>query len=124
MVKFSKRAPRSACPIATSLEIIGDRWTLIILRDMICGKSKFSEFLNSPERITTNILTDRLALIEEAGLAEKKAYQERPPRYEYRLTEKGEGLLPVMQEISKWANKHMPETWVPPESFTKKKVEN
>ena len=117
---MSRRPPedrRSDCPIATSLDIIGDRWTLVILRDMINGKTKFSEFLDSPERITTSVLTDRLALIEAAGLATRKAYQDRPKRYAYELTEKGRGLLPVMQEICRWANRHYPDTWIPPAKF-------
>jgi len=88
---------------------------------MFIGKSKFSEFLSSPERITTNVLTDRLALLESAGLAEKKAYQQRPLRHEYLLTEKGEALLPVLQEICKWGNSFLPDTWTPPESFMQRR---
>lgn len=112
--------PRSGCPIATSLDIIGDRWTLVILRDMINGKKRFSEFLDSPEHITTNVLADRLNLIEAAGLANRVLYQERPKRFEYELTEKGRDLLPVLQNICMWANKHCPGTWTPPPSFMKK----
>ena len=80
----------------------------------------FAEFLESPERIATNVLTDRLTLIEDAGLAKRNAYQERPKRYEYELTEKGRDLLPVMQNICLWANKHYPRTWIAPHSFMKK----
>lgn len=108
---------RSPCPIATTLDIIGDRWTLVILRDMINGKKRFSEFLDSPEQIATNVLTDRLALIENAGLATRTAYQARPKRFEYELTEKGRDLLPVMQDICRWANKYFPDTWTAPEHF-------
>ena len=97
-----KREPRSGCPIATTLDILGDRWTLVILRDMVTGKSRFSEFLDSPERITTNVLTDRLAQMEQAGLVTKVPYQQRPKRYRYELTEMGRGLHPVLQEISRW----------------------
>lgn len=117
MARSRPEESRSPCPIATSLDIIGDRWTLVILRDMINGKRRFSEFLSSPERIATNVLTDRLALIEAAGLAIRKAYQARPKRYEYELTEKGRDLLPVMQDICRWANKHFPGTWVAPPGF-------
>lgn len=111
--------PRSKCPIATTLDIVGDRWTLVILRDLFIGKKRYSEFLTSPERITTSILADRLGLIEKAGLATRKAYQQRPKRYEYELTDKGRDLLPVLQAMSRWANRHYPETFAPPERFMK-----
>ena len=117
MTSAFKREPRSGCPIATSLELVGDRWTLVLARDMLTGKSRFSEFLNSPERITTNILTNRLAAMEQNGLIERFPYQDRPPRYEYRLTEKGLALLPALQEICRWANLYLPGTWTPPDSF-------
>lgn len=113
---------RSGCPIATTLDIVGDRWTLVILRDMIGGKSRFSEFLDSPERITTNVLTDRLALMQAAGLVNKELYQQRPKRFRYVLTEKGEALLPLLQEICRWANRFMPETWKAPKSFMARRV--
>lgn len=111
------RVPRSGCPIATTLDIVGDRWTLVILRDLLTGKSRFSQFLTSPEKITTNILTDRLASMESNGLVTKEAYQKNPPRFTYALTRKGEALLPVLQEMCRWANAHVPETWTPPKSF-------
>ncbi|WP_339746786.1 helix-turn-helix domain-containing protein [uncultured Maricaulis sp.] len=108
---------RSGCPIASTLDLVGDRWTLVILRDLINGKRRFTDFLTSPERITTNVLTDRLGQMEQAGLITRTAYQTRPPRFEYRLTAKGEGLLPVIQEMCRWANINMPSTWEAPESF-------
>ena len=111
---------RSSCPIATTLDLVGDRWTLVILRDLVTGKTRFGEFLDSPERITTNVLADRLARMEAAGLIERRAYQERPPRYECRLTKKGLGLLPVLQEMSRWANRFIPGTWTPPRSFMRR----
>jgi DNA-binding HxlR family transcriptional regulator len=97
-----RRAPRSFCPIATTLEFVGDRWTLVIVRDLLNGKRRFSEFLGSPERITTNILTGRLADMERDGLIEKTAYQTRPLRHEYRLTARGAALLPVLLEMCLW----------------------
>jgi len=108
---------RSLCPIATTLDLVGDKWTLVIVRDLLTGKTRYGEFLESPEGISTNILADRLKRLEEEGLVEKRAYQEHPVRYEYRLTEKGRGLHSVLQEICRWANRHFPDTWVPPESF-------
>ena len=110
---------RSGCPIATTLDLVGDRWTLVILRDMLNGKARFKDFLDSPERITTNVLTDRLGQMVAAGLVRKTLYQERPKRYAYELTEKGRGLHPVVQAMCRWANEYIPGTWVPPESFMK-----
>lgn len=108
---------RSPCPIATTLDLVGDRWTLVILRDLLTGKSRYSEFLSSPEKITTNILADRLERMERAGLITKAPYQQRPVRHAYALTEMGRGLHPMLREICHWANRFVPETWVPPESF-------
>jgi len=112
-----KGRPRSDCPIATILAYVGDRWTLVVVRDMLNGKKRFAEFLASPERITTNVLADRLALMVDVGLAEKTPYQSRPTRFEYVLTEKGNALLPLLQEMCRWANRFEPQTWTAPESF-------
>ena len=108
---------RSQCPITSLLDIVGDRWTLVILRDMINEKSRYSDFLASPERITTNILADRLTKMAAHGLTTKQLYQQRPKRYEHLLTQKGRDLLPVMQAMSRWSNKHLAGTWIPPEKF-------
>jgi DNA-binding HxlR family transcriptional regulator len=121
MTPTAKRTPRSGCPIANTLDLVGDRWTLVIVRDLINGKKRFSEFLDSPERITTNILTDRLAAMDAAGLITRTAYQQRPPRFEYTLTEKGLGLWPVLQNICRWANRYLPGTWEPPPQFMKRR---
>lgn len=123
MARYVDHNPRSGCPIATTLDLVGDRWTLVILRDMLNGKKRFSEFLDSPEGITTNVLTDRLAQMEVSGLVDKAPYQLRPRRFDYNLTEKGLGLLPVLQEISRWANRYMPDTWAPPPSFMNRRVD-
>jgi DNA-binding HxlR family transcriptional regulator len=114
--------PRSGCPIASTLDIVGDKWTLVILRDMLNGKARFGEFLDSPEHITTNILTDRLRMMEATGLVKRALYQPRPKRYQYVLTRRGRDLHPVLQEMCRWANQHMPQTWVPPEQFMAKSV--
>lgn len=84
---------------------------------MLTGKKRFGEFLDSPEKITTNVLTDRLALLVQDGLISRTPYQRRPLRHEYSLTEQGHALLPVLQEMCRWGNRFHPETWVPPESF-------
>ena len=108
---------RSPCPIASALDLVGDRWTLVVLRDLLTGKTRYSEFLKSPEGITTNILADRLAKMEEAGLITKAPYQERPVRHAYELTEMGRALHPMLREMCHWSNRYMPGTWTPPDSF-------
>ena len=80
-------------------------------------KARFSQFLYLPERITTNVLTDRLSVIERACLVQKAAYQLHPKRFEYTLTLKGEALLPLLQEMCRWANRFVPGTWTAPETF-------
>ena len=117
MVRRNKLDARSACPLSCSLDLIGDRWTMLVLRDLFVGKKRFGEFLESPEKISTNILTDRLAMMENAGLVEARPYSQRPKRFEYVLTDKGEGLLPVLQALCRWGNQFLPETMVPPDSF-------
>ncbi|MEO3430860.1 helix-turn-helix domain-containing protein [Pelagibius sp. CAU 1746] len=121
MARSNKREARSPCPIAATLDILGDRWSLIVVRDMFRGKKRFAEFLESPEAITTSVLSDRLAGLEVNGLVERRPYQKRPPRYEYVLTEDGRALLPVLQEICRWGNKTLPDTWTAPASFMRKK---
>lgn len=113
---------RSGCPIATTLDLVGDRWSLVIVRDMLTGKKRFGEFLASPEGIPTNILADRLKRMGEAGLISRAPYQKHPVRHEYALTRKGLSLLPVLQAMCRWANRHFPDTWTPPESFMKRRV--
>ncbi len=110
---------RSGCPIASSLDLIGDKWTLVLIRDMLNGKSKYSEFLDSPERITTNVLADRLAKMEAAGIVTRTLYLDRPRRYAYSLSTMGRDLHPVLQALCKWGNRFIPDTWVPPKSFMK-----
>lgn len=124
MTRRSKLDARSACPLSCALELIGDRWTILVLRDLFVGKKRFSEFLESPEKISTNILSDRLTMMEDKGLVKAVAYSERPRRFEYELTEKGDGLLPTLQELCKWGNRFMPDTFVPPDSFMKRKVQS
>ncbi|ARQ01406.1 HxlR family transcriptional regulator [Pseudorhodoplanes sinuspersici] len=114
---------RSGCPIATTLDLAGDKWTFVIVRDMLTGKSRFGEFLASPETIPTNILTERLKRMEKAGLLLKRAYQLNPPRFEYLLSKKGMALLPILQEMCRWANTFIPGTWTPPKSFMSRKTD-
>ena len=115
---------RSPCPIATTLDIVGDRWTLVVIRDLLNGKRRYNDLLESPERIPTNILAERLKRLVTAGLLERQPYQSRPVRYEYVLTEMGESLLPVLQEMCRWANRFIGDTWVPPDSFMRRRIRN
>lgn len=98
---------RSNCPISCSLEIFGDKWTLLILRDvMLRGKSSYGEFLKSEEKIATNILADRLKLLEREGILSKKVSPENKSKYIYSLTAKGIDLLPIIIEIMDWGAKY------------------
>lgn len=121
MVRRTKQDVRSACPLSCSLELIGDRWTMLVLRDLFIGKTRFGEFLEAPEGISTNVLTDRLAMMERSGLIESRPYSLRPKRLEYTLTGKGEALLPVLQELCRWGNTHLAGTCTPPASFMNRK---
>lgn len=102
---------RSPCPIANTLDLVGDKWSLLVIRDLRRGKRTYSELLNSPEGIPTNILADRLKRLEEAGIVVRSAYQERPVRYAYALSEKGQALRGVLQALVEWGKQHIPDTY-------------
>lgn len=105
---------RSCCPIACTLDLIGDRWTLLIIRDMMFfKKQRFEEFLESAEGISTNILANRLKLLEETGLVEKQPYSTHSRRMNYSLTEKGQSLRPLLKTMVVWGMKHLPDTKIP-----------
>lgn len=98
---------RSNCPINFVLETFGDKWTLLIVRDlMFKGKSNFREFLKSDEKIATNILSDRLKRLEEHGIVEKTEDEANRSKLNYRLTAKGRDMMPIMLEITAWSAKH------------------
>jgi DNA-binding HxlR family transcriptional regulator len=101
---------RSPCAVACTLDLIGDKWSLLVVRDLLRGNSTFGELQNSPEGIPTNILADRLRRLEEAGLIGKSAYQEHPVRYAYELTEKGKAMGEVLLALVKWGKKYIPGT--------------
>ena len=94
------------CPIAKTLDLLGDRWTLLVVRDLLKGKTKFKEFAESLEGIPLNLLADRLKLLESNGIIEREFYCAHPPRAEYRLTDKGRALGPVVRSISVWGRKY------------------
>jgi DNA-binding HxlR family transcriptional regulator len=93
---------RSPCPVACALDILGDKWTLLVIRDMFLGRIYFNEFCRSPEGIATNILSDRLEKLVAHGLAEKYMTKELPIRDAYRLTSKGKSLRTVLEAVAKW----------------------
>jgi len=101
---------RSPCPVACTLDLVGDKWSLLVVRDLLRGNVTFGELQNSPEGIPTNILADRLRRFEEAGLIDKSAYQDHPVRHAYGLTEKGKALSDVLLALVRWGKKHIPGT--------------
>ncbi len=111
-----KRRNRSHCPISFALDIFGDAWTLLILRDLIFkGKSRYQEFLASEESISTNILADRLARLEEHGIISRANDPTNKKQILYSPTRKGLDLIPVLLEIVQWSGKHDPKTAAPKE---------
>lgn len=101
---------RSSCAIANTLDLVGDKWSLLVIRDMLHGKKTYGELLASPEGIPTNILADRLKRLEEAGIISSAAYQERPPRYAYTLTGKGAALGDILLALVRWGKAYIPGT--------------
>jgi DNA-binding HxlR family transcriptional regulator len=96
------------CSIARSLELVGDRWTLLIVRDLVLGLSRFDQFLESLG-VASNVLTDRLNRLVDEGIVERVRYSERPERFEYRLTGKGRELGPVLLALMQWGDRHISE---------------
>ncbi len=104
---------RSNCPVTYTLDIIGDRWAVLIVRDIIFfGKSSFGDFAKSSEGIATNILTDRLKRLEEQNILSKKTDKSNQKKFVYSLTEKGLDLLPIIVEMILFSEKHDPDTVV------------
>jgi DNA-binding HxlR family transcriptional regulator len=95
------------CSIARTLEVIGDRWSILILRDAFRGVRRFDD-LQRDLGIARNILTDRLNTLVDAGILERRKYQDQPERFEYRLTEKGLDLYPVLIGLMRWGDKWAP----------------
>lgn len=95
------------CPVARTLDLIGERWTILILRDLLLqGPRRFQDFQDSLAGIAPNILSARLKDLEASGLVERKAYSHHPPRLEYHLTERGRSLGPVLRALRKWGEEN------------------
>ncbi|MEM9283103.1 MAG: helix-turn-helix domain-containing protein [Verrucomicrobiota bacterium] len=102
MKDYSPLPQRSVCPVSCTLDLIGDKWTLLVVRDLFLGKTRFKDFQTSPEGIATNILSDRLGKLLSSGLAEKFTNPDRPKKPEYRLTKKGLSLEPILRAVAQW----------------------
>jgi DNA-binding HxlR family transcriptional regulator len=103
---------RSPCPVACSLDLMGDRWTLLVVRDLMMGAERFKEITASPEGIPTNILSDRLGRLLESGVVVQVAAADGSRHPAYRLTEKGRELIPILGAMRDWGLKWEPGTRV------------
>ena len=106
----STESRRSDCPIACALDIIGDKWTLLVVRDLALGKRHFESFLDSPERIATNVLTDRLRRLEKLGFVSKDIDQNDRRKSFYLLTSRGQELRTLMRYLARWGLKNISDT--------------
>ncbi len=105
---------RSSCPVTFALDLFGDKWSLLILRDLLLrNKYHYQEFLNSGEGISTNILADRLSQLESNKLINKKKDQQNKKQYIYSPTDKAKDLIPMLAEMITWSAKYDPKTGVP-----------
>jgi DNA-binding HxlR family transcriptional regulator len=96
-----------ACPVAKTLEVVGDRWTLLAVRDLLSGTKRFQDLLASLRGIAPNILSARLKLLEEHGLVTRRFYSDHPPRAEYTLTDKGRELGTIVGALAAWGTRHV-----------------
>ena len=95
------------CPVAWTLDIIGDRWTMLIVRDLVLhGPRKFADLQRSLPRASPNTLSDRLKTLEEHGVVTRRFYEDHPPRAEYLLTPKGDDLRPILRALRIWGERH------------------
>ncbi len=96
-----------ACPVARALDVIGDRWTILILRDLLLHKTRrFQDFEGSLPKLTPSVLSTRLKTLERAGIVASRMYSEHPPRPEYFLTAKGRELGPVLKAMKRWGERY------------------
>jgi DNA-binding HxlR family transcriptional regulator len=101
---------RSDCPLACSLDVVGDKWTLLIVRDLFFGRARYGQFLEAGEGIPTNVLAQRLRRLVEAGLVEKARTRSFPPFTTYKLTRTGRTLGPILRAIEAWGSAQIPGT--------------
>jgi DNA-binding HxlR family transcriptional regulator len=108
------RQRRSNCPIACTLDLVGDRWSLLIVRDLLLGKTRFDEFLASEEGIATNILSSRLKVLENLGFVDRKGDNRDGRRVQYSLTRSGKSLGKLVRGIADWGLRNLPQTTLAP----------
>jgi DNA-binding HxlR family transcriptional regulator len=105
--KLKIRDNRSGCPISTSLEIMGDNWSLILIRDLFLERSTFTEFMNSPEKISSNILSDRINKLQKYNIIEYRLHPKNRKIKQYYLTNSGINFFPLIYELSMWSKKYI-----------------
>ncbi len=97
------------CPVATTVSLIGNKWKLLIIRNLLMGKARFKDLKNGIEGISQKVLTDNLRSMEEDGIIIRKSYPEIPPRVEYELSELGNSLRPIIKSMEVWGNEYKKE---------------
>lgn len=105
--KMKVRDNRSSCPVSTCLEIIGDNWSLVLIRDLFLERTTFTEFMNSPERISSNILTDRINKLRKYNLIEYRVHPNNRKIKQYYLTQAGIDLYPIIYDLIVWSIDHL-----------------
>lgn len=108
----AERCSRSPCPVACCLDLLGDRWTLLVVRDLFLGRSRFKEFAASPEGIPTNLLSERLERLVRHGVIDRVPVPGSPKRLAYQLTAKGLALRPILMAMRDWGLAWQPGTRV------------
>lgn len=103
---MSNEKPLPACPVETTLSLISDKWTVVIIRDLLTGTKRFNELMRSVTGITQKVLTSHLRNIEANGLLVRKVYPEIPPKVEYTLTETGYSLKPILDAMYTWGENY------------------
>ncbi|MBI3794607.1 MAG: helix-turn-helix transcriptional regulator [Nitrospinae bacterium] len=106
IVNIMVRTYGQNCPVAKSLDIFGDRWTLLVVRELLIGKTKYQEIMDALGGISPNLLSSRLKTLEAAKLVKRKTYEEHPRRMEYRLTKEGESLKFLLGVFIHWGGRH------------------
>ena len=104
-----KKSYNLDCPVARTLDVMGERWTALILRDLLLKRSgRFQDLQESLHGVAPNILSERLKSLEAAGILERQSYSEHPPRFEYVLTDKGRSLGPIIKSLREWGLRNTP----------------
>ena len=111
--KMKVRDNRSSCPVSTCLEIIGDNWSLVLIRDLFLERTTFTEFMNSPEKISSNILSDRINKLQKYNLIEYRLHPQNRKVKQYYLTKSGIELYPLIYDLLIWSKNHLDFEYLP-----------